>query len=144
MGAGCQRNQPWDQRVGTFCPTPLKTELVTNGLSVNQSCLHNGTSIKTLWMKKFRELLGRCTQVPVRRVSHPNITGTEVLRLWTFPDLILYVCPFMWLFICIFMISFIINGIRKMFSEFSELSWKINELRRRSWGPPIYKSRRIG
>ena len=82
--------------------------------------------------------------MPVRRVSHPNIMGTEVLRLWTFPDLILYVYPFMWLFICIFMISFIINGIRKMFSEFSELSWKITELTRGSWGPPIYKSGRTG
>ena len=74
MGAGCQRNEPCDQRTGTFSPTlrllereeGLETELITSG----RSCLHNGTSTKSLNSRD--QGASRCQEGEA-----PTSTGTE-------------------------------------------------------------------
>jgi hypothetical protein len=55
-GSGYQRNQPCDYRIAAFSPTPwllrrgkgVEIETISNGQWLKQSCLCNGSSVKTL------------------------------------------------------------------------------------------------
>lgn len=97
VGAHCQRNQPCDQRVGTFALTltlerreELGTELIMDGWWFNQSRLRKETSIKILTERAWRSSrLGVHSQAG--RGVHPELRGA--VSSWGRDPLILPCVP---------------------------------------------------
>lgn len=107
IGAGFQRNQLCNWRVGIFSYTlqspgrgeRLRIELITSGQWFNQSCQHNGTFMKTLHKGAWRAFwVVGCIHVPGGWHNQHQGDRSSCVRV---ASGLCSVCLFKCLFICI-------------------------------------------